>query len=191
MIALIPCASAENLIFCDSIPEKLVDWNSSVTLPKFDPEVGTLKQVDLSCIMNLSQGIELENKNSMPGNFTLSILGALTAKLPSSQNISINVNHSSEGNVSGYDGVMDYKGASGINSSERIPTEAASKRVSTLDDFLAGSPGEGITLPVTVNIASLMKMPGSSRYGITLKAGAQVCLTYTYDAKSIAKGSKP
>lgn len=193
-ILISPCllsASAMSVDFCDSIPEGLVDWNSSVVLPKFDPEMGILREVELSCIMNLSQEIELENKNSKPGNFTLSISGALKTKSPSSENISININHSTEGNLSGYDGVMDYKGASGINSSERIPTEAVSWSISNIGDFLAGSPGESITFPVTVNITSMMKMPGSSRYGLTLKAGAQVCVSYTYDAKSINEGGKP
>jgi hypothetical protein len=167
-----------------------VDWNSSVTLPKFNPEIGTLKEVDLLCIMNLSQEIELENKNSKPANFTLSVRGGLNVMLPSSQNLTIIINHSSQGNVSGYDGITDYSGASGIKSSEQIPTEAVSESISNLDDFLASSPGESITLPVVVNIASEMMMSGSSSGGVTMKAGAQVCIKYTYDAKSIEEVGK-
>ena len=54
--------------------------------------------------------------------------------------------------------------------------------ISDLDDFLAGVPGEKITLPVKVNIAS-ETMSGFSSAVIS-KAGAEVCVSYTYDVKS-------
>ena len=50
-------ASAERIDYCDSIAEEYAGWSSNVTLPKFDPELGTLRAVDLSCEMNLSQEV--------------------------------------------------------------------------------------------------------------------------------------
>ena len=182
-----PCllsASADQMEFCDSIPEDFVDWNSSVSLPKLDPEMGTLKAVDLLCTMNLSQQVMLENRNSQPANFTISLYGTLTAVLPSSESVSVGINHSTEGNLSAYDNVTDYSGASGINSTDRIPVKAASMGISDIGDFLAGVPGEKITLPVKVNIASETKMSGSFSSAVISKAGAEVCVSYTYDAKS-------
>lgn len=190
IITMISCTSAENLIFCDSIREKPVNWNSSITLPKFDPEMGTLKKVDLLCTMNLSQEIMVENKDSNPADFNMSISGALVVKLTSSENIFININHSSKGNLSAYDGVMDDSGTSGITSSANIPTEAASKSISNFADFIAGSPGESITIPVAIIIASQMKVPASSSSELATKAGAQVCVSYTYDEKSIKDGGE-
>jgi hypothetical protein len=187
---LLSSASAERIEYCDSIPEGLVDWNSGATLPKFDPAMGTLKEVEISCIMNLSQEIKLENQNSKPGNFTLTLWGGMNVDLPSNQSLSINVNHSSHSNISGYDGIIDYSGSSGINSTEIIPTDVASMNISNIDDFLAVSPGENLTLPVNVHISSHAEVPGSVSYGVALNAGAQVCLAYTYDPKSIQEGGK-
>lgn len=186
-VVISPCllsASADQMKFCDSIPEDFVDWSSSVSLPKFDPEMGTLRAVDLLCTMNLSQQVMLENRNSQPANFTISLYGTLTAVLPSSESVSVGINHSTEGNLSAYDNVTDYSGASGINSTDRIPVKAVSMGISDIGDFLAGVPGENITLPVKVNIASETKMSGSFSSAVISKAGAEVCVSYTYDAKS-------
>ena len=181
-------ASAERVEFCDSIPEDYVGWNSNVTLPKFDPAMGELTAVDISCKMNLSQKITLENTNPLEGNFSMSFSGALTAELPSSQEISIPIDHIRKGNLSGYDGAVDYAGPSGINSTETVPTDAATLSISNLEDFLAGAPGESITLPVRVEISSLIKMPGNSMGGVISKAGAEICVFYTYEANSAEDG---
>jgi len=181
-------ASAERVDYCDSIPEDFAGWNSSVSLPKFDPEMGTLTAVDLLCILNLSGQVLMENTNPLPGNFTISLSGALTGELPSSENIYMPINHIIEGNLSGYDGASDYAGASGLNSTESVPTDEASMSISNLEDFLAGAPGERITVPVRVEIGSLVKMPGNSMGGVISKAGAKICVFYTYGASSAEDG---
>lgn len=183
-------ASAERVEHCDSIPEMYAGWDSNVTLPKFDPELGTLRAVDLSCEMNLSQEVMMENENPKPTNFTLMLSGQLTLGLPSSDSLSISFNRTTGGNLSQYDGVVDYAGSSGIQSITPIPTEAATKSISDIEKFLAQAPGEGITLPVVVDVLSQTKASGRSNSGVFSIAGAKVCVYYTYDAKSVEGGQK-
>jgi hypothetical protein len=182
--SLLLTASAETISFCDSIPMQLTDWNSSVTLPKFDSEMGTLTGVDLKGLLNLSLGITMENKNPKPANYSVSIFGGFLVELPKSYNLSINVNHITDGELSGYDGNIDNSGPSGLNTSVVIPSEPTSKSYPAIDDFIAVSSGENITLPVNVSMNSLMKVPGNSNSEINLMAGAQVCISYTYEAKN-------
>ncbi|MCX6679192.1 MAG: choice-of-anchor E domain-containing protein [Methanothrix sp.] len=186
--SLLLIASAETVSFCDSIPMQIIDWNSSVNLPKFDPEMGTLTGVDLKSVLNLSQTTMVENMNNKSGNFSLNISGGLLLELPGSENLTLNVNHSSGGNLSGFDGNMDYSGPSGVNSTVNIPTEPALKSYSAIDEFLASSPGENITLPVRITIDSLLKAPGSSSSGVRMKAGSEVCITYTYNPVTAKEG---
>ena len=113
----------------------------------------------------------MENTNPLPGNFTISLSGALTGELPSSENIYMPINHIIEGNLSGYDGASDFGGASGLNSTESVPTDEASMSISNLEDFLAGAPGERITVPVRLEIGSLVKMPGNSMVELFQKQG--------------------
>lgn len=182
--ALLLSASADQVEFCDSIPEHFAGWNSSVTLPKFDPEMGTLRAVDLSCEMNLSQELNIENMNSEATNYTLMLWGDLIVELPTSDNLTISFNHSTQGNLSGYDGVKDYAGPSGSKSISEIPTEAATRSIANISDFLAKSPGESIVLPVVVQASSRTKAGGTSISGVLSRAGAKVCVSYTYDLKS-------
>lgn len=175
-------ASAENIDYCDFIPEMNAGWSSNVSLPKFDPELGTLSGVDLSCEMNLSQKIMIENENPDPVNFTIMLAGEMTVGLPSSDGLSISFNRSTTGNLSQYDGVSDYSGTSGTKSITQIPTEAASRSVADISDFLAHASGESIVLPVIVNASSKTVTSGISNSGVLSIAGAKVCVSYTYDA---------
>ena len=177
-------ASAEQKEYCDSIAEEYAGWSSNVTLPKFDPELGTLKAVDLTCEMNLSQEIMIENENPKPANFTLMLSGQLTVELPSSDGLSISFNQSTKGNLSEYDGVSDYAGSSGTKSVTEIPTETATKSIENIEEFIADSPGESIVLPVVVDAQSQTKTSGRSNSGVLSKAGAKVCVSYTYDLKT-------
>ena len=177
-------ASAERIDYCDSIAEEYAGWSSNVTLPKFDPELGTLRAVDLSCEMNLSQEVMIENENPNPVNYTLILAGELTVELPSSDGLSISFNQSTAGNLSGYDGDTDYQGSSGSKSVIPIPTEAATKSIADINDFLANAPNETIVLPVVVDASSQTKTSGKSNSGVLSKAGAKVCVSYTYDLKS-------
>lgn len=176
-------ASAERIDYCDSIAEEYAGWSSNVTLPKFDPELGTLRAVDLSCEMNLSQEVMIENENPNPVNYTLILAGELTVELPSSDGLSISFNQSTAGNLSGYDGDTDYQGSSGSKSVIPIPTEAATKSIADINDFLANAPDETIVLPVVVDASSQTKTSGKSNSGVLSKAGAKVCVSYTYDLK--------
>jgi len=177
-------ASAERIDYCDFIPEMNAGWSSNATLPKFDPEMGTLSAVDLSCEMNLSQELMIENENPEPTNFTLMLSGQLTLSLPSSESLSISFNRTTGGNLSQYDGVSDYDGSSGTRSVTQIPTEAATKSIADISDFLASTPGESIVLPVVIDVSSQTKTSGKSNSGVISRAGAKVCVSYTYNAKS-------
>lgn len=186
--SLLLIASAETVSYCDSIPMQLTDWNSSVSLPKFDPEMGTLTGVELKCVLNLSQGVSLENMNNNGGNFTIFINGGLLVDLPNSENISINADHSSEGELAGFDGRKDRSGPSGLNRSEVITVEPVIKNYSHIDDFIAGSADEMAILPVTATFMSKTETSGSFLSGISLMAGASVCIFYTYEPNTARKG---
>lgn len=175
-------ASAEHIDYCDFIPEMYAGWSSNVTLPKFDPELGTLRGVDLSCEMNLSQEIMIENENPKSANFTIMLSGVMTVGLPSSESLSISFNPSTTGNLSQYDGVSDYSGSSGSKSITQIPTEATTRSIADISDFLANASSESIVLPVVVDVSSQTRTSGRSNSGVFSRAGAKICVSYVYDA---------
>jgi len=181
-------ASAETVTYCGSIPMKSTDWKSSIVLPKFDPEMGTLTGVDLKGGLNLTQNVFVENMENESSNFSLSISGLLVVSLPGSENLTVNLNHSSEGNLSGYDGNMDYSGPSSVNTIENIPVEPIQKSTAAIGEFISNSPGENVTLPTSVHIKSRIIAPGTSSSGVRISAGAYVCINYTYNPNTAKEG---
>jgi hypothetical protein len=186
--SLLLIAGAETVNYCDSIHMQMTDWNSSVNLPKFDPEMGTLTGVDLKCVSNLSRGISQENMNNNSANFVVSIMGGLIVVLPNSENISMNVNQSFEGRLPGFDGGKDYSGISGLNKSDIIAVEPAFKSYLAIDDFKAGFAGEKAVLPVMTSFSTLVRSSGSASSRVTLRADASVCIFYTYEPKDEKEG---
>ena len=181
LMSLMPIAAAETMSICDSIPIKVTDWNSYITLPKFDPEMGLLTGINLRSEINLSESISLENLNNNPANYSIALTGGLEITLPNSSNLSQNINQSSEGYLGGFDGSNDYSGPSGLNIIKDVPVEPVSESYSELADFIASSSGEKAVLPASASFSSLIKSNGSASSISNLMAGAHVCITYTYE----------
>jgi len=181
LTSVLATADAKTETYCGSIPLQSTDWNSSVTLPKFDPALGALNEVNIDCGLNLSEGIYAENLNNNSIKYMANISGGFLLELPGSEKLSIIINRSSNGSLEGFDGNMDYSGPSGINASVSNPSEHANINVTAIEDFVAGEPGENITLPASVFVSSLLSAPGSTSIGISMKAGVDVCVRYSYD----------
>lgn len=179
--SLLMLANAETVSYCGSIPMQVTDWNSSVILPKFNPEMGQLNGVDLKSELNLTQGIALENTNNESIHLEFSLYGGLSIVLPNSKVLSHNVNRTLEMQLSGFDGSLDYSGPSGVNKSEMIRVEPIYENYSAIDDFLAASPGDSAAIPITTTFESSTKSTGSAASISRLQAGANICVTYTFE----------
>jgi len=188
LASVLATADAKTETYCGSIPLQSTDWNSSVTLPKFDPALGTLNEVNIDCGLNLSEGIQAENFNNNSIKYTANISGGFLLELPGSEKLSMIFNRSSNGSLEGFDGNMDYSGPSGTNTSMSIPSEHADINVTSIEDFVAGVPDENITLPASAFASSLLSAPGSTSIGVSMKAGVDVCVRYSYNPTAIGQG---
>lgn len=180
-LSLLMTVNAETVNYCYSIPMQVTDWNSSVILPKFNPEMGRLYGVDLKSELNLTQGLSIENTNNKSIDLEFSLSGGLNMVLPNLKVLSQHVNRTLDMQLSGFDGSLDYSGLSGVNKSEMIRVEPIFENYSEVDDFLAGSPGESVVIPVTTTFESSTKSTGSAALISTLQAGANICVTYTFE----------
>lgn len=178
---LLLTADAKIKTYCGSIPLQSTDWNASVILPKFDVQEGTLNEVNISCELNLSESVYVENLNKKPINYTANISGAFLLDLPGSEDLSIPFSHNSGGSQGSSDGNKDYSGQSGTNISSIIPPEHAEKRITVVDDFIADAHGENITLPASVFVYSHLDAPSSTSLGVDTEVGVDVCISYSYD----------
>ncbi|MFI5381692.1 MAG: choice-of-anchor E domain-containing protein, partial [Tepidisphaerales bacterium] len=113
-IGLAGAAHAGIVTYSDSIPLDATNWNSSVTLPKFDPSLGSLTSIDVTIAGHVEGSAAFESKDAQPATVTMKLQAKLTLQRPdlSTLVVTIPVVNTSD-SVTAYDGVLDYAGTSG------------------------------------------------------------------------------
>jgi hypothetical protein len=190
MITVISSASAEDLKFCDSVPLQDINWAENFTLPKFDPDMGTLKAVDIAIDVNLSQQVMVENLEKSNSSITTAIEPVLVLILPNTQEIKANVSLASSRDLAPFDGVNDFSGSSGINFTESSSSGTANYKIREVSDFVAASPGEMLLLRGVLEGSRRTVSSSGVFSNIRIAAGARVCVSYQYDAVAYDKGDK-
>jgi len=181
-LTIVACAGAENVAYCDSVPMQYVDWSHNFTLPKFDPNFGTLKSVDISLEVNLSPQVQMENTG--PRNFSINstIESVLTLLLPNGQEIKTNASSAINRDLRPFDGTLDFSGSSGIDLNEPSSSGIVTYSIEDISAFLAGSTGENLLLEGVMECTQNTSISGSASSQEKTKAGASVCISYRYDA---------
>jgi hypothetical protein len=186
--SLLLIASAETVSYCDSIPMQMTDWNSSVSLPKFDPDMGVLKAVDISIDVNLSQQVKAENLEKSNSSISTTIEPVLVLILPNTQEIKANASLASSRDLAPFDGVNDFSGSSGINFTESSSSGTANYQIREVSDFVAASPGEMLLLRGVLEGRRRTVSDSGVFSNIRIVAGARVCVSYQYEAVAYYKG---
>jgi hypothetical protein len=174
-------AGAERVVFCDSVPLQDVDWYENFTLPKFNPNLGELKAVDIELKVNLTQRLQMENTGR--GNFSINSTteSVLALLLPDGEEINANASLAVLKNLGPYDGAVDFSGSSGIDFSEPSSSGIVMYSCQDISGFLAGGPGENMVLKGVMKSLQNSSVLGSGSSVIQTKADANVCVIYEYD----------
>ena len=181
--SMMPAAAQgySTVVYCDEVPTEITDWTRNLTLPKFDPSLGTLIKVDLTFDLNVTQDIFFENKGSGAGTITVDSEGVLLVTMPDSDTVLVNVSRIFSEDVEAFDGTRDFSGPSGCNITGVTFGESVTRSYADLSDFTAGFPGETIALPATATVRATIRGPGDSISKINTCAGSEACVMYTYD----------
>lgn len=175
-------AGAERAVFCDSVPLQDVDWYENFTLPKFDPNLGELKAVDIELEVNLTQRLQMENTGQ--GNFSINSTteSVLTLLMPQGEKINANASLAIFKVVGPYDEAVDFSAPSSINSTESSSSGVLTYSIENMSSFVAGKPGESVVLEGVMKCIQDINAIGSISLLIRTKAGASVCVVYHYNA---------
>jgi hypothetical protein len=154
-----------------SIPEQPTDFTSSVTLPEFDPAVGTLNTATLYIVATNNSFTRVENLNrsaatTISGStVNATVTGFVTA---TASNLFTN-------SLARYDGVTDYDGTSGVSNAPIVSSAIASI---VLDSSTVQGTGF-FTLHVTATATS--SFTGTSAYSFNVSTKAAVLVKIVYD----------
>lgn len=168
-----------------SLSSARTNWNTSVTIPKFDPSVGNLIRVRWRIIGQVTGSASFESLDAANSTITTSLSASIALTRPDASLLSVAipvVNNTDA--ATAYDGVTDFGGTSGKTysglSGSALAT-SSSIAASDLALFTAAAPGDTISLPV-----SAMGMSSGSGAGNLVlifetfaSASIRVCYEYT------------
>lgn len=185
-LLLAQVAGADTIGYGDSIPLQATNWTKSVTVPKFDPALGTLTGIDFYLTGHVEGNAKFESLDAKATTVTMNLKATITLKRPdmSTLVVVIPVVSTSDG-VTAFDGVIDFGGTSGraylglmANQSD---SASSPPPASDLALFTASFAGETITLPAIATGNSEGSGAGNLLLVFSTSASADVRVVYTYD----------
>ncbi len=178
-----PAARASTVSYHASVPLQPTDWSSTLTLPRFDPSLGTLTSVALEVRDSLVHKIEYENKAASTSRFRDSTYVTVNVLRPNSTPLATAVAKIYRTATLGvFDGTVDYAGTSGVTYDGIVDVATGSVTTSDPVDLALFSGSGTIDLPCQALAYFLFSYSGgNATYILTTQAQAYATITYTFD----------
>ncbi|MGB0661622.1 MAG: choice-of-anchor E domain-containing protein [Mangrovicoccus sp.] len=175
-------ANAATTSYSDSISMTSLDFDTTLSVAKFDSALGTLNSVTVELTGVVDGGAEYENRSTSSGTtFKLSVAALIEAAFSFGGSVEVNVSPtglSSPITVGVFDGTLDFAGTSGGSVSGLTDTDTDSKIYTTgLSNFI----GAG-NLDIFINADGTSQAIGGANVAtiFTTDASASVKVTYDY-----------
>ncbi|MCW2926708.1 MAG: putative collagen-binding protein [Thermoleophilia bacterium] len=155
------------------------DWNRNLSLPKFNPSLGTLTNVRVTQAVAMRSEFKVESRNAAPrtDTFTLSNASVRIQAPGTSQLVASLPGGTMSRNFTEYDGILDYAGTSGWSSSFGNTSNQSTDNPSNLADWS----GSGtVAIPASGVASTTNSLSGNFALDWDTQADARVCVTYTY-----------
>ena len=168
-----------------ALPTLATPNTRTVSLPQFDPSLGTLTSVDVINQLNLSNHVQLENTSA--GSATLTALTAGNQQLTGTGIAPLTAlsNNTAVFDATAFDGIVDFGGTSGKDFGLRTTTNVQSETV-TDPATVAAFIGTG-TVSYTAAADGSVAITGSGNIAqaTTTQSGGSVTLVYHYTPPSV------
>lgn len=184
-IAPIASAQTQSVTHVASLATQPLGWNGTLSLPRFDPSLGTLRSVTLTVTSTVSGSVGLENLNPQPLAFTWPQGSVLDAQAPSLVVQEVHALFQLPCSFTAYDGVTDYAGSSGVsqtfaNVCGASCTQSASGSSSAVLAAYTGPSGNPGTFDVALQ-AHATAPPPLPFMSITYSSGSDATVSVTYE----------
>jgi hypothetical protein len=174
-------AQADTISYSSSIPLATTNWDSSITIPLFDPSLGTLDSIQFSLSGHVEGSAGFENKDAEPATITMDLQAFLKLQRPDNSVLVLTMPvASTSDNASAWDGIDDYAGTSGKTYPNLMADSSDSATSSSAADLALFTGVGNITLPVTAVGASTGSGAGNLLLQFSTFASAGATVTYNY-----------
>lgn len=176
----------QQLCHSASIPATTTNWNNSVSVPRFDPALGTLQSIQFELSGTITGSARVESLDNAAANVSLAFQGQLTLTRPDLTQLVVVLPAANFNNTfTAFDGTIDFGGSSGATYPAITATQQNSATspppASDLVLFTGpiGNPGN-IVLPVTAAGTSVATGAGNiiSQFQQQAEATVRVCYNY-------------
>lgn len=178
--ALLSSARADTVSYFAAVPTTRTNFTTPLTLPGFDPTLGTLTGVQLTLTATVLGDASFESLDASPAAVNVNLSSSVTATAPNALSVTTIPLANTNVTVAGYDGTLDFGGASGRTFGDLTNTATNSNATTSgLASYIGAA-----TIPVTVTAigSSTASGPGNLASLFRTDANARVGVTYTYTA---------
>jgi hypothetical protein len=168
--------------FTASVPLQPTNWNQTVSIPKFDPNLGTLQQIQFSITGHSVGSARAESLDAAPSNVTLTFQNTITLTRPDLSVIVVAIPQAMfNDTLQAFDGVIDFAGPSGVSHNNLMAMASNGAVSPPPGSDLALFTGVGnIVLPITAVGTSSATGAGNLISQFTSQASADVQVCYLY-----------
>ena len=175
-------ASAASISYSDSIALTTTNWSDSVSIPLFDPSLGTLTSILFELNGTVQGNVQFESLDAAPSTVTTNLQAQIILQRPDlSQLVAVLPVANNVDNVTAFDSVIDFGGTSGKSYLNLMSVAGDSTVSPPPNSDLALFTGVGlINLPVVAFGQSNASGAGNLVVLFNTQAGADVKVTYNY-----------
>ncbi len=189
LLGIAASAQANTITFTAEKPLSTANWRDILVLDKFNTSLGTLNSITFG-LVGSAQGIgRVESLAGAATHITLSLGSIFTLSRPDSSSL-VNVNNpifSQNFSLSGFDGAIDFAGASGGSTGLLSSSKSNSFTSTSINDFALFSAVGGGKINLGISATAMSDSAGAGNlvaYVQTLAAG-YTTVSYNYTAAPI------
>ncbi|OWY71265.1 hypothetical protein B7486_11760 [cyanobacterium TDX16] len=189
-MSTVSAAQADTIMFSDNVALQPTNFMTSVTLPKFDPSLGTLDKITLKLSGHVEGMAQFESLDADPATVDMELAAQIKLQRPDLSTLVITLPLvMTTDNVTAFDGLIDFGGTSGKSYPLLTADDVDSvMTMSMMDLALFTGPGN-IMLPVMATGASTGSGAGNLLLQFSTSASANVMVTYDYTVPEPATAS--
>jgi protocatechuate 3,4-dioxygenase beta subunit len=165
-----------------SIPYTGLNWTQNLVVPQFNGP-GHLDSVEISFHGAAKGSMQFENRDIEETQYSASLSYLLVLKNASGGtllSVSPSPVYSVSGDLTAFDGQLDYDGTSGITYPERVADDSGTVTITSPDDVAAFVGTGTASLPVDASSNSHVSGSGNFDKVIRNSAAADITITYHY-----------
>ena len=184
ILAPITAAQASTLTYESTVDLEKTNFETQISLPKFDSSLGNLESVLFELSANVQGSVELENRDAQAALVTGNLAAEIGLKKPDNSLLLVALPTASvEQKLNKYDGTLDFDGTSGVKLTDISNTKEESALLTIPNDFTPFVGDGSFNLLVEAIGNSTATGAGNLLAGFETYAGATVAVSYTYAKK--------